>query len=77
MEIAIRNYDGLIVRAHSISVWRPAGIKLQRQTHVSTRHGSATRTRSYEMQFVAATSVQIRGQSAAFRTCRTANFAKN
>ena len=43
MEIAIRNYDGLIVRAHSVSVWRPAGIKRQRQTHVSTRHGSATR----------------------------------
>lgn len=25
-------------------MWRPAGIKLQRLTHVSTRHGSATRT---------------------------------
>ena len=44
MEIAIRNYDGLIVRAHSVSVWRPAGIKLQRQTHLSTPHGSATLT---------------------------------
>ena len=25
-------------------MWRPAGIKLQRLTHVSTRHGSATST---------------------------------
>ena len=33
-------------RTYSVSVWHPAGIKLQRLTHASTRHGSATRTRN-------------------------------
>ena len=32
-------------RSHSVSVWRPAGTKLPRRTHVSTPQGSATRTK--------------------------------
>ncbi len=37
-------------RAHLISVWRPAGIKRQRLAHVSTQHGSATRTKAIRSQ---------------------------
>ena len=43
---AVKVLNGsVIARTHQTEVWRPTGIVLQRLIHVSTRHGSATRTR--------------------------------